>query len=115
MTTLATQKHYRVQELAALWGLSVGTISTLFRHEPGVLKIGRDAGKRQYVTLSIPESVAALVHERLGHNPLKASAPRRNPLRVVHLRDLHGRVTKQARNVIKRDTPQQRADGERVA
>lgn len=65
----ATEKHYSVSELAALWNLSADTIRRLFEPEPGVLVIGNEAGKysrRRYITLRIPESVARRVHRRLS-------------------------------------------------
>lgn len=66
MSLVATEKHYRVKDLAELWGVSKHTITKLFENEPGVLRLEFPTGKRKYVTLSIPESVAARVHQRLG-------------------------------------------------
>jgi hypothetical protein len=62
------ERHYTPQELAELWGVSVQTIREVFRHEEGVLKIGRNGSRtrRAYKTLRIPESVAERVHERLS-------------------------------------------------
>ena len=40
----------------------------------------------------IPESVALRLHERLAQEPLQTQLPRRNPRRVVFLRDRHRRV-----------------------
>jgi len=56
-----------VPVLAKLWGFSDDFIRELFRNEPGVLKAVRPEKmhKRVYTTLSIPESVAKKVHERL--------------------------------------------------
>src|ERR1035441_4004228 len=93
--SLAVEKHYRVKELADLWGFSENTIIKLFGNEDGVLRLESPTGKRKYATLSIPESVAIRVHERLGNQALKAASARRNPLRVIHLRDLDARMTKQ--------------------
>ena len=63
------ERHYSVKELAALWHFSVSTVRKLFKGEPGVLILeGPGDGmphKRPYVTLSIPESVALRVYERL--------------------------------------------------
>jgi len=97
----AFERHFRVKELAKLWGFCENTVIKLFSNEPGVLRLERVTGKRTYVTLSIPESVALRVHERLGHKPLQAQLPACNPLRVVRLRDLNGRVAKKPLNVIK--------------
>jgi hypothetical protein len=61
------ERHYTPQELAALWGFDQTTIRRMFIDEPGVLKEGKQVrrdGKRPYVSLRIPESVARRVHER---------------------------------------------------
>ena len=62
------ERHFSVQQLAELWNLSADAVRSLFENEPGVLTIGdRKSGrKRRYVTLRIPESVAARVHRRLS-------------------------------------------------
>jgi hypothetical protein len=58
--------HFTVQELAALWGLGVDKIRELFENEPDVIKLKNPPkkGKRAYVTLRIPEKVAARVERR---------------------------------------------------
>ena len=92
---LSEEKHYTPTELAIMWHLSPATIRKIIRNEPGVLKLqgtGTACGKRSYTTFSIPESVALRIHERLTQQPLQAQLPRRNPRRVVFLRDRHGRV-----------------------
>lgn len=109
-------KHYRVRELAALWGMSADTITRLFANEDGVLQVNNFGnGKRKYALLSIPETVALRVHQRLSHNALQAALPATNPLRVIRLGDLHRAMPKQPRNVLKLHPPQQRPDRERVA
>lgn len=62
------EKHYSVNELAALWNLSKQTIRRLFEDEPDIVRIGDNdvRHKRAYVTLRIPESVARRVHQRLS-------------------------------------------------
>jgi hypothetical protein len=62
------QKHFSPAELAKAWGVSVETIRSIFRTEPGVLKLGKTGAKyrRGYVTLRIPEEVAQRVHRRLS-------------------------------------------------
>ena len=104
--SVAVEKHYRVKELADLWGFSQNTIIKLFSNEDGVLRLESPTGKRKYATLSIPERVAILVHERLDNQALKAAPARRNPLRVIHLRDLDARMTKQPRYIANRNVPQ---------
>lgn len=67
-TNCALERHYSVQEIGELWQLSSTTVTRLFRDEPGVLKIGRDRpsrGRRNYMTLRVPESVVERVHRRL--------------------------------------------------
>jgi hypothetical protein len=62
------EKHFAPAELAEAWGVSIETIRSIFREEPGVLKIGKTGSKyrRGYVTLRIPEDVAERVHRRLS-------------------------------------------------
>lgn len=98
---IAFEKHYRVKELAGLWGFCDNTIIKLFGDEPGVLRLDTLGGKRKYVTLSIPASVALRVHERLRYQALQTKLPAGNPLRIIRLRDLHTGVPKQPRNIIK--------------
>ena len=101
----ATEKHYRVRELASLWGFSDNTIIRLFTGEPGVIRLESGAGKRKYTTLSIPESVALRVHQRLSQESLQTDLATANPLRVIRLRDLDARMTKKPRNIIKLHPP----------
>ena len=65
---LHAERHYSPSELAELWGLSSDTIRRLFEDEPGVVTTGErnPRRKRRYVTLRIPQSVAARVHRRLS-------------------------------------------------
>jgi hypothetical protein len=63
----ALEPHFTPQQLAALWGFDQTTIRRMFIDEPDVLKEGkrgRRDGKRDYVSLRIPASVAQRVHER---------------------------------------------------
>lgn len=64
----AFEKHYSVQQIAKLWGLSDETIRRRFQDEPGVLKIGggETRFKRKHIQLSIPESVMQRVYKRLS-------------------------------------------------
>ncbi len=55
------------QELADLWKFDESTIRRMFIDEPGVLVFGRECrrdGRRDYVTLRIPESVARRIYEQ---------------------------------------------------
>ena len=60
------EPHYTPKQLGELWGLDESTVRRMFQDEPGVLKIGkanRRDGRRDYVSLRIPESVAVRVHK----------------------------------------------------
>ncbi len=60
------ERHFSPREIAQAWGVSESTARRLFQDQPGVLKIGkagRRDGKRDYVTLRIPESVVRRVHQ----------------------------------------------------
>jgi hypothetical protein len=86
MGNFAFEKHYRVKELAGLWGLSPKTVTRIFADEAGVIRVANGVShKRKYATLSIPESVALRVHERLGN---QAMFPEVRPLRMIRLGDL---------------------------
>ena len=64
---IALERHYTPQEVAELWLLDVSTVRRMFLDEPGVFRLGksdRRDGKRDYLTLRIPESVLQRVHER---------------------------------------------------
>jgi hypothetical protein len=67
-SNIMKEKHYAPDELAELWGVSTETIRSIFKQEPGVLKIGKTGSKykRGYVTLRIPADVAERVHTRLS-------------------------------------------------
>jgi hypothetical protein len=114
MSSAALEKHYRVRELASLWGFSDNTIIRIFAGEPGVIHLESGSGRRKYTTLSIPESVALRVHERLGHEPFQAQLSASNPLRIIRLRDLHTGVAKKPRNILKLKTGQELANREGV-
>lgn len=115
MISSAVEKHYRVKELALLWGFSDNTIIRIFANEPGVIRLESGLGKRKYTTLSIPESVALRVHERLGYQALQAQLAASHPLRIIRLRDLHAGVGKKPRNILKLKTRQKLANREGVS
>jgi hypothetical protein len=85
-SAIALEKHYRVRELADLWGFSDNTIIRLFGAEPGVIRLESGATRRKYTTISIPESVALRVHERLSQEARQAHLATGDPLRVIRLR-----------------------------
>ena len=64
---VALEPHFTPKQLAQLWGFNCTTITRMFVDEPGVLKFGKQGrrdGKRDYVSLRIPASIAQRVHER---------------------------------------------------
>ena len=88
MTSFAFERHYRVRELAGIWGLSPKTVSRLFANEPGVIRVvNRVTGKRRYTTVSIPESVASRVHERLGTPATGQTENHSVSVRIIRLGD----------------------------
>jgi hypothetical protein len=63
----ALEPHYSVQVLAELWRLDESTVRRIFEAAPGVLRLGNDkrrTGKREYITLRIPASVAEREYQR---------------------------------------------------
>jgi hypothetical protein len=65
---MVAEKHFTPAELAEAWSVSPETIRSIFRNEPGVLKIGKNGTryKRAYITMRIPEEIAKRVHRRLS-------------------------------------------------
>ncbi len=60
------ERHYSVDELASIWGMSDDFVRRLFLREPGVVAFFKyRPGKRTYRVLRIPESVARRVHHRM--------------------------------------------------
>jgi hypothetical protein len=60
------ERHFSVDELSALWGMSDDFVRRLFLHEPGVVVFCHyRPGRRVYRTLRIPESVAQRIHTRM--------------------------------------------------
>jgi predicted transcriptional regulator len=70
-TALYEEHHFRVTELAELWGLSPAMIRQLFQDEPGVIRIGKPSRregremKRSYFSIRIPATVAERVHKKI--------------------------------------------------
>ncbi|SPF51042.1 hypothetical protein SBA4_4590005 [Candidatus Sulfopaludibacter sp. SbA4] len=60
----AFEKHYRIGELAHMWGLGRETVRRLVKDDPGVIKI-RMGRKKAHTVYSVPESAAARIHTRL--------------------------------------------------
>ena len=116
MGSFAFEKHYRVKELAGLWGLSAKTITRIFADEDGVIRVANEgASKRKYATLSIPESVALRVHERLGDQSFQTTFAGGHPLRIIRLGDLHAGVAKKPTHILKRNAGKQLPNRKRIA
>ncbi len=63
----ALEPHFSVQVLAEMWRLDESTIRRIFEDAPGVLRLANERrrnGKREYVTLRIPASVAQREYQR---------------------------------------------------
>jgi AraC-like DNA-binding protein len=96
MGSCAFDKHYRVKELAKLWGLSTKTVQRIFGKETGVIRVANEGtGKRRYATLSIPESVALRVHDRLGHPSTDQPSAGNHTPHVIRLSDIDSGVSRQ--------------------
>ena len=109
---IALERHFRVKDLASLWGFSRMKITGLFRDEQGVLRI-QDGEKGRRASLSIPESVVLRVHQRLqslGNKSLQAYPTRLDPSGVILLGNPNRRVPQKARHVIKLKARQKLAD-----
>ena len=63
----AIERHYSLEQIGELWGLSTRTVRKMFENEPGIIVFGNTGSlkKRRYLTLRIPESVLLRVHRRL--------------------------------------------------
>ncbi len=67
MTTIqgrAFEKHYRIGDLARIWGLGRETIRKLVKDDPDVVKI-RMGRKKAHTVYSVPESTVRKIHTRL--------------------------------------------------
>jgi len=62
----ATEQHYTVPQVAAMWGCSKQTVRRLFQDEPDVLRVGSEEQryKRPYQTLYITETALRRVYAR---------------------------------------------------
>jgi hypothetical protein len=58
------ERHYRISDLARLWGLGRETVRKLVKDDPGVIKI-RMGRRKAHTIYSIPESAARRIHTRL--------------------------------------------------
>jgi hypothetical protein len=64
----AFERHYRIGELARMWGLGRETVRKLVKDDPGVIKI-RMGRKKAHTVYSVPESAASRIHMQLINTP----------------------------------------------
>jgi hypothetical protein len=62
---LLRERHYTVEELSKMWGISYEALRTRLLKTPGVLKFQQPRGrsKRPYITIRVPESVALTLYQ----------------------------------------------------
>jgi len=60
----AFERHYRIGELARMWGIGRESIRKILVTEPDVIKL-KMGPKKAHTTYSVPESVARRIHTRL--------------------------------------------------
>lgn len=59
------ERHFTINELAAMWNLSGEFVRQLVQHEQGVTEwVRQRPGRRRYRVLRIPQSVAERVYRR---------------------------------------------------
>ncbi len=81
------EKHYRISDLARLWGLGRETVRKLVKDDPGVIKI-RMGRKKSHTIYSVPESAAHRIHTRLL-NPAHGHPPESLPALALAYRQTH--------------------------
>lgn len=91
--SIALEKHWRVRDIAVLWGVCEKTVTRIFSNESGVLRINNArSGKRIYTTLSIPESVVVRVHESISaRSKVQALPAACRPIGIIRFRDLRAK------------------------
>ena len=81
------EKHYRISDLARLWGLGRETVRKLVKDDPGVVKI-RMGRKKAHTIYSVPESAAHRIHTRLV-NAAQVRQPESLPALALAYRQTH--------------------------
>jgi hypothetical protein len=81
------EKHYRIGDLARLWGLGRETVRKLIKDDPGVIKI-RMGRKRAHTIYSVPETAAHRIHTRLL-NAAQVPPPESIPTSALAYRQMH--------------------------
>ena len=81
------EKHYRISDLARLWGLGRETVRKLVKDDPGVIKI-RMGRQKAHTIYSVPESAAHRIHTRLL-NAAQVRQPESLPALALAYRQMH--------------------------
>jgi hypothetical protein len=81
------ERHYRISDLARLWGLGRETVRKLVKDDPGVIKI-RMGRKKAHTIYSVPESAARRIHTRLL-NAGQMCPPESLPASALAYRQMH--------------------------
>jgi len=83
----AFERHYRIGDLARLWGIGRETVRKLVKDDPGVIKI-RMGRKKAHTIYSVPESAARRIHTLLL-NPAQVQPPESLPASAWAYRQTH--------------------------
>jgi hypothetical protein len=68
LITPSLERYYTINELAKSWNLSYSRVWELIRHEPGVLRFGRQApGRRTRTLYRVPEAVVERILRRCAN------------------------------------------------
>ena len=81
------ERHYRIGDLARLWGLGRETVRKLIKDDPGVIKI-RMGRKKAHTIYSVPESAARRIHTLLL-NAAQVQPPESLPASAWAYRQTH--------------------------
>jgi hypothetical protein len=67
MNSTATERHYTIAEISAMWSLSRRTIRRILDNEPGILALGHPGNehRQRYQRLRVPESVLRRIYDRM--------------------------------------------------
>jgi hypothetical protein len=95
------ERHYSVEELTELWGMSDDFVRRLFLNEAGVVVFFKQQpGKRVYRTLRIPESIVQRVHRRMRRDECHDGVFHEAPISVRTRRRRSGMHTRRATQAV---------------
>ena len=81
------ERHYRIGDLARIWGLGRETVRKLVKDDPGVVKV-RMGRKKAHTIYSVPVSAAERIHRRLL-NATTLRSPELPPASALAHRQTH--------------------------